>query len=354
MPSVTIPTPGRRILACALDWGIGHATRTSVLVRAWRDAGVGVTLAGNGRSLAFWRREFPDLPFRTLPDYAITYAPGPLLVPRLLMSLPRLASVRSAEYRLLRSWRNEFDAVVSDNRFGCVLKGKPSIFLTHQLHLAAPRPLARWEALGERLMGRLLAPFDEVWVPDHQEDGLSGKLGHPERVGAFPPLRWIGPLSRFRDAPAETSAWEGPWDLVALISGPEPSRTRFERALRQILTGVPGRHLLVRGMPHLPPATNPPSGGQGVFEASHLPTPDLAAALRGARRIVTRGGYSTLMDLEALGVLDSRCLLVPTPGQTEQEYLAEHLAGRRGLRWSSERGVRDAVEGHSSEHMRRD
>lgn len=286
-----------------------------------------MTLAGNGRSLAFWRKEFPGLPSRVLPDYAIRYAPGPLLLPSLLLSIPRLASVRSAEYRLVQSWRDDFDAVVSDNRFGCALRGKRSIFLTHQLHLAAPRRLEVGEPLAEWMMARLLAPFDEIWIPDHQRDGLSGKLGHPLRPERFPTLRWIGPLSRFSDTSDAPSPWSGPWDMLGLISGPEPSRTSFERDLRRALQRIPGRHLIVRGMPHLPLPPGP-SDATGMQEVPHLSTPDLAAALRGAGRIVTRGGYSTLMDLEQLGVLDGRCVLVPTPGQTEQEYLAAHLAGK--------------------------
>ncbi len=328
--------PGQRILVCALDWGLGHATRTGQLVRIWSERGARITLAGNGRSLALWTREFPDLPTRELPDYAITYAPGPLLVPRLLLSLPRLMRVRSAEATLVASWSREFDACLSDNRFGCRLPGKPSLFLTHQLHLAAPKRLEFGEALVERLMARLLRPFDRILVPDHPGNGLSGRLGHPLRPERFPPITWIGPLSRFTGHPPTPSAWNGPWDTLALVSGPEPARTGFEEALRRHLHNVPGRHLLVRGLPHLAPAP-PPTPGPGLHEAPHLDTPDLAAALRGATDIITRGGYSTLMDLEALGRLDHSVLLVPTPGQTEQEYLADHLGRVRGVRRTTQR-----------------
>jgi len=331
-----ISAPGHRILVCALDWGLGHATRTSQLVRHWRAEGAKVTLAGNGRSLAFWAREFPDLPRRELPDYAITYAPGPLLLPSLALAVPRLWSVRQAEAALVTSWRDDFDAVVSDNRFGCFLPGKPSWFLTHQLHLAAPRGLEWGEDLLERAMARALRPFDLVLIPDHPSQGLSGKLGHPAHPKRFPPLRWIGPLTRFEGLAGHPSAWAGPWDTLALLSGPEPARTRFERDIRTMLAGRPGRHLLVRGLPHLEIPAHPGTESD-LQEVPHLPTDDLAAALRGARSIITRGGYSTLMDLEALGKLDASCLLVPTPGQTEQEYLARHLEATRGVRWCTAR-----------------
>lgn len=294
-----------------------------------------MTLASNGSSLAFWKREFPDLPHRELPDYAISYAPGPFLLPKLLCSLPRLFRVRAAEHRLVGSWEGEFDVVVSDNRFGCCFAEKPSYFLTHQLHLAAPQRLAWGEGLGEKAMARLLAPFTEVWIPDREGLGLSGKLGHPRRPETFPPLRWIGPLSRFESPPAAESPWSGPWDVLVLVSGPEPARTGFKDNLRHLLGGLPGRHLVVQGLPHLP-TPGLPDATPGVHAAPHLPTPDLAAALRGAARIVTRGGYSTLMDLDALGILDKRCLLIPTPGQTEQEYLARHLEATRRVPWASQ------------------
>lgn len=336
MPSVDPLNPGPcRLLVCALDWGLGHATRSSVLVRRWVDQGVQVTLAGNGRSLAFWTREFPELPVRELPDYAVTYAPGILLLPRLAMDLPRLWKVRQAEAALVASWTGEFDAVFSDNRFGCFLPGKPSWFLTHQLHLAAPRTLEWCEDLGERLMARALRPFTEVLVPDTPAEGLSGKLGHPVHPERFPPIRWIGPLSRFQDLGPRESAWSGPWETLSLVSGPEPARTEFESDLVRLLRSRPGRHLLVQGLPHLPLA-KVPAPRDGVQTVPHLGTHDLAAAVKGARCVITRGGYSTLMDLEALKKLDASCLLVPTPGQTEQEYLARHLESQRGLRWGAD------------------
>ncbi|MCB9497763.1 MAG: hypothetical protein H6686_12825 [Fibrobacteria bacterium] len=340
-PEDGLPSPpGKRILVCALDWGLGHATRTARLVHHWEQSGPSIVLAGNGRSLAFWQSEFPHLAVRELPDYAIRYAPGALLVPRLLASLPRLAKVIRAEHRRIQDWSGEFDAVVSDNRFGCHFPGKRSWFLTHQVHLAAPGPLRALEPLGEQVMAHLLRAFDRILIPDHRdpEKALSGRLGHPVHPSLFPTLQWIGPLSRFENLPPCPSSWSGPWDGVGLISGPEPSRTSFEELLRQRWGRSPGKFLLVRGLPGLPGQSHPMEH-TGVQEVPHLGTTDLAASLRGAKEIVTRGGYSTLMDLEALGKLDASVLLVPTPGQTEQETLAVHLEATRGVRWTTERDL---------------
>lgn len=320
--------PGRRLLVCVLDWGLGHATRTSALVRAWTAAGSQVTLAGNGRSLAWLAARFPELPCRELPDYGVRYAPGPLLIPGLAASLPRLAAAIAEEARRVRAWAPEFDAVVSDNRYGARSPSLPSVLLTHQLRLAAPRGLGWGEDLGEWIVARLCRGFDSVWIPDADAPGYAGRLASPHRPDRFPPLRRIGPLSRFSGLPLEPNhPWSGPWETVALVSGPEPARSDFETSLRAELAARPGRHLLVRGRPDLPPAPEAP-GPEALCEVPHLPDSALAAALRGAARIVSRGGYSTVLDLAALGRLDGRAEFRPTPGQTEQEYLARHLRER--------------------------
>ena len=317
----------RRVLVCALDWGLGHVARTTPLVRELLSRGATVVLASNGRSADLWRREFPDLELRELPDYAVRYSPGPWLIPSLLFSLRRVRRAIREESLLLNSWRGEgFDLVLSDNRYGCAMPGVFSILLTHQLRLAAPAGLGWTEPLGERLMAWIAKPFSEIWIPDRAwGPTLSGRLGHPSKPGLFPPLRYLGPLSRFTTAVPDP-AWSGPWDTVGLISGPEPTRTRFEAALRDLFGRRPGRHLLVRGRPDLDATSVPHSGN--VVEVPHMDTALLAAALRGATEIVTRGGYSTVMDLDALGLLGPRCLFVPTPGQTEQESLVRDLASR--------------------------
>jgi hypothetical protein len=317
----------RRVLVCALDWGLGHVARTTPLVREFLRRGSQVVLASNGRSANFWRSEFPELELRELPDYGVRYAPGPWLVPGLVASLPRLSAAIGRESEQVRAWGGEgFDLVLSDNRYGCHIPGVRSILLTHQLHLAAPEGLRLAEGLGEFLMARLARPFAEIWIPDRERGAiLSGRLGHPAHPRRFPPLRYIGPLSRFADV-APDPVWAGPWHSVGLVSGPEPSRTAFEDLLRSRFQHREGRHLLVRGRPDLPLPSSP--GSEASVEVPHLPAAALVAAFAGAQRIISRGGYSTVMDLDALGLLGKRCLFCPTPGQTEQETLSHDLAAR--------------------------
>jgi len=311
--------PGQRILVCALDWGLGHATRTGQLVRVWRERGARITLAGNGRSLALWTREFPDLPTRELPDYAISYAPGPLLVPRLLLSLPRLMGVRSAEAAQVGSWSQEFDACLSDNRFGCRLPGKPSLFLTHQLHLAAPKGLEVGEALVERLMARLLRPFDRILVPDHPGNGLSGRLGHPLRPEQFPPISWIGPLSRFTDHPRTPSAWNGPWDTLALVSGPAPARTGSADAPASAGVSMPG------SIQYLRSKSTPATG----FVAPRAISPDRVSTVK-STFVVTYHGFPTAAKAAFQRAVDLWSYLVDSdvPISTAVRQIARGHSGR--------------------------
>jgi hypothetical protein len=188
-----------RALVCALDWGLGHVARTTPLVRELLSRGCDVVLASNGRSADWWKKEFPHLELRELPDYGVRYVSGPLLVPSLLLSLPRLLRTIREEAELVDSWsRGKFDLVLSDNRFGCAMRGVRSVFLSHQLRPAPPFGLGFAEDLGEGSMARLVRAFSEIWIPDRESGRiLSGRLGHPRKPSRFPPLRYLGPVSRF-------------------------------------------------------------------------------------------------------------------------------------------------------------
>jgi len=316
---IALPPAGTVAMVAALNWGMGHATRCVPLIRALQERGCRVILASDGAALDFWKRELPELECRTLPSWRIRYAPGPWLVPGLLAGLPRmLRAIRAERSHVRRLVEQEgIGWILSDNRYG-VRDGRiPSILMTHQLRLSLPRPFGFLESLTEFIMARLARRFDEVWIPDFAKaPGLSGKLGHPSRPSLFPSLRWIGPVTRME--PFETTRIL--WETVSVLSGPEPARSQFEAILRKGLRSLPGKHLIVRGRPDLPP-DHEVSGN--IEAVPHLPARELAKEMSECRVVITRGGYSTLMDLT---VLESRCLLVPTPGQTEQEYLGRVLS----------------------------
>ncbi|RYZ20649.1 MAG: glycosyl transferase family 28 [Chitinophagaceae bacterium] len=310
------PAPaGPRILVAPLDWGLGHATRCIPIIHRLRSRGTTVLLAGSGASGNVLREAFPDLPFHPLPGHEVRYSRGASgLVWKILQQLPQLARTVEAEHRWLRDFVQQqgIDAVISDNRYGLHHPALPTVFITHQLGIRTPLG-SMGNNLLRRYHYRLIGRFGACWVPDGAAPGLSGLLGHP---GTLPdiPTRYIGPLSRFQKTDAAPAQ-----DLVVLLSGPEPQRGIWEAQLLPQLTKYPGSVLLVRGLPQEKAMVT--TGN--LTSVGHLPAPELQAAVADARIVVARCGYSTVMDLAALG---QKSILVPTPGQTEQEYLARHLS----------------------------
>jgi hypothetical protein len=243
-------------------------------------------------------------------------------LPAIARQIPRLLFGIFREHRQLqRIIRKEgIDAVISDNRFGLWSKHTWSVYITHQLMIKAPNGLKWAEPLLHRAHGWFISRYRECWIPDFPGPlNLSGNLSHQYALpvnGSF-----IGPLSRFEKTTADTkSVADGPRWLF-LISGPEPQRTLFENIIRRELEhGFDGEAVILLGLPGNDPATE---SIPGVKIFPHLPDPELRELIRSAGTIICRPGYSTLMDLATLG---RTALLVPTPGQTEQEYLARHAA----------------------------
>ncbi len=312
------PPGGGRVLVGALDWGLGHAARSCALVRRYHDREWRVLLASAGAAGRLLRAEFPELPYYDLPAYAVRY-PGRNMYLNIARQLPQLLGAAYREYRWLRRFcrRESLDLIISDSRFGLRHPAIPSVLLTHQtepiLHpVAASLALPVYRAV--------LRQFSAVWVPDYRgPERLSGRLSDPTH---YRQVRYIGPLSRF-SAYAERTTPPAAWDSVTLLSGPEPQRTRLEAELLPQLQAAAGRHLLIRGVPGSTPPPVPTGGGLHILPFCY--GEELAATLAAARLVICRSGYSTLLDLRALG---KPALLIPTPGQTEQEYLAGRAAGQ--------------------------
>lgn len=353
-----------RVLVCPLDWGLGHATRCIPLVRALLRCGHEVLIGASGGGLNLLRGEFPGLEVFDFPGYPIRYSRrAATLLPVLLAQLPGLARGMLSERRTLDRIvaSRGVDRVISDGRYGVRSRRVPTVFVTHQLFIRPPWPFpgrALAEGVLLALNRRLLAGFREIWVPDFPgAPNLSGALSHRAdrgrrghrdagegfpgggRDAGTPRVRYLGPLSRFQ--PVDRAWREGPAaaapegdgaarvDVLASVSGPEPQRSRFEAALRRALEGLPGTRVLVRGLPGAPGADRegraPVAGG--LTEFAHLDGPSLQALFASASLVVARSGYTTLMEMAGLGL--RRVVLVPTPGQPEQEYLAEHLDAAR-------------------------
>lgn len=308
---------GARILITPLDWGLGHATRCVPIIERLLALDARPIIGADKAPLALLRDAFPQLPHVQVPGVEVRYAKGRSQAWAMATQFPAmLRSVRQEHQQFLQLRRSlQLDGVISDQRFGMHGADLPSVIITHQVFPFTP--LA--QGVLRRINLRSIARFDHCWIPDHAEaPGLAGELSHGRDVP--PNARYIGPISRL-DAKNAVPP-DQHYRVVCVISGPEPQRTLLEEALMRQLPTVPGKHLLILGKPHAPEDVIIAN----VRRVSHLNGPALTGALLDADLVVSRTGYTTLMDLVHLGL---NALLIPTPGQAEQEYLGKLHAGTR-------------------------
>ena len=357
-------THSSRVLVAPLNWGLGHATRCVPIIRELLRRKCEVVIAADGYPLRFLRQEFPHLEWVEFEGLKVEYSKGQSQVGAMLRQLSSFLRDIWREHKELKKIveRYEIDVVVSDNRFGLWCKGVHSVYVTHQLMVKMPRGL-KWMERPVWLFHRwFIGHYDECWVPDLEgEDNLSGDLSH--KYPLLKNTRFIGPLSRFS---AEGIEWEDVrveaealdlkprYDVVAVLSGPEPHRTNLEREITDNRLQITDNRLqiVVNSQQTLTPSEQssrpPKTGGQykivnsqqsllivqglpaddlrlaehrdGVDYIPHLPTKLLQWYMQEAEEIVCRSGYSSIMDLYTIG---RKAHLIPTPGQTEQIYLAE-------------------------------
>lgn len=315
-----------KVLVAPLDWGLGHATRCAPVVREFLEKGCDVEIAVTKGNAAILREMFPDVRQRLAPSYNIVYPKhGYNMAFWLLKNSAHLNAVMRAEHHYAEEMveRHGYDILVSDNRFAFRSRKAKSVYMTHQCRIAFPKMLRMFEAFGAAWHASVMSRFDEVWVPDVPEfPGYAGKLSH---VDSCPrPLKFVGPLSRFSMlsdlVPASPQSAAKDLDVVAVVSGVEPARSRFESRLRSVLSQIPGKHVVILGKP----ASSQKTWTEGnVTFYNHLPTREFAEVISRAGWVISRGGYSTVMDMALLG---ARCIFVPTPGQYEQVVLAADLS----------------------------
>ena len=306
-----------RILYFILNWGLGHATRSIPIIRALRENGHEVILVSTGRSLLLLCSEFPDCRSFDLPDYGVTYSRYAwALLPHLLGQMPRIFLRLFLEHRATGKLVRDFcpDLIISDNRYGCYSKSIPSFFIIHQLRFQLPAGL-QWSSFISEWFNRMyFRHYEKVLVPDEPtQPNLSGNLSHSGRIARHQKLIFTGLLASVSASGAQINP---DIDVLFLISGPEPSRTQLERRIREQAVGLGGKKVLVLGKPGDPTVEEPAESDIRVY--SHLERSDLGNMLQRAKLVVCNAGYSTMMELTALR---KPAILVPTPGQTEQEYL---------------------------------
>lgn len=306
------------ILISPLDWGLGHASRCVQIIRILIDKGHKVSIAGSGRSLEMLKAEFPHLDFYHLPSFSPKYASSRYLVLTLLFQLPAFFKEFLLEnIRLKRLLKvQDFDIIISDNRYGFRNAKKKCILITHQLMLKMPRGFGWAEWLVHLFVNILLKPFDSIWIPDFKEGfTLSGDLSHKYAIPSH--AFFVGPLSRFENN--ANLAVEKTIDVLVILSGAEPQRSIFESSILKQLLELPYKSVIIAGKPE---SLSKAIVGNNIEIISFLTSNELLALINESKVVVCRSGYSSIMDLSILG---AKVILIPTPGQTEQEYLASRL-----------------------------
>ncbi|MCE5330732.1 MAG: hypothetical protein LLF95_01165 [Bacteroidales bacterium] len=305
-----------KILLCPLNWGLGHATRCVPIIRELVADGHEVVIAADGFPLEFLHQQFPNLRLIEVSSYAVRYSSGKTQVLAMLWNLPNIfAGIRKEHSWLKKLLKNEhFDQVISDNRFGLWNKKTHCIYITHQLMVKMPLMLKILEPLIWLIHRVVILRYNECWIPDTEgKENLSGDLSHKYPLPRN--AEFIGPLSRFRDF--ESKNIDDTYEAVAVLSGVEPQRSIFEHELMRRFQHSGQKMLIVCGQPT---AKKRSYHVGDVTLVSHLHDEELAPILKGAKKIISRSGYSSIMDLEALNCL-GKTELIPIPGQTEQEYL---------------------------------
>lgn len=306
----------KKILIAPLDWGLGHATRCIVLIQFLQQSGCAVTVAASGKVRKLLENEFAGITFLNLPGYEISYSKNKrYLALKILLQIPKILKI----IRFERNWLEEtqrtynFDAVISDNRYGLYTTTATSIFITHQLCIQTN--IAWLDKLLQRYNYRFINRYNECWIPDLNGTlNIAGALSHPQKLPAVP-AKYIGPLSRLKKTNAATINYK--W--IVIISGPEPQRSIFENKIFEMAAGTSDKLVIVRG---LPGETEQKAAPLNCTVFNHLNTNQMQEAIQQSEFVLSRCGYTTVMEVLSL---QKKSVFIPTPGQTEQEYLARHL-----------------------------
>lgn len=298
----------KRILIAPLDWGLGHASRCIPIARELEQEGFEVIFAASGRPLDLLMGEFPNRDFIKLESYNIQYPKNGnmawIMISQSLKIWKGIRKEKKALNQIIEDYN--IDGVISDNRFGLYSKKVPCVFITHQLNIQSPL-FSQWI---QNINFKYIEKYNACWIPDSKEHLLSGDLTRSNLPQVD--CHFVGSLSRFEPMQKTKDL-----DILAVISGPEPQRTIFENILKKQLLASKKKAILVLGKTE----DNSEECIENLKIVSHLKSTELNQAMVNANLVISRSGYSTVMDVAKL---NKKAVFVPTPGQTEQLYLAKY------------------------------
>jgi len=308
----------KTILICPLNWGLGHATRMIPIINDAISQGHSVIIGSDGDALLLLQKQFPNHRTIELPQLKIKYGTGFFSAFQFLISVPKILAWIKKDNKKLQGIVDEYkiDLIISDNRWGLWNNAVKSVFVTHQLMVKMPKPFSFLEKIGYKLQQRYIKHFDKIWIPDFADktQNLSGDLSHkyiPQK-----PIKYIGILSQFSKLEHQSSF---KYDIAVILSGPEPHRSILEKMLLEKIETLQVKAIVIGGK-----LNNQKS--MITKNVSYIPfanTEELQTIYSQSKHIICRSGYTSLMDLITIG---KSAIIIPTPSQTEQEYLAKYLS----------------------------
>ena len=304
-------------LIAPLNWGLGHATRCVPIIRYLMDKKIRVVIASDGEALAYLKKEFPTLNYEVLPSYNVEYTPDNRFISNMFRQLPKFIKAYLDEKACIDDIirKHNISKIISDNRYGCHHKDTKNILITHQLRPNFTGVLSYLNWPIEQILRLIFDNFNMVWVPDDESSNLTGALSSLPIADK----KYIGILSRFEKPESHLITNE----ILVILSGVEPQRSILEEKIIEQLKCLQLTSVIVSGIDEDNKIENINSY---ITKYQRLDTKALSILISESKYIICRSGYSSIMDLAVLG---KKALLIPTPGQTEQEYLALKLMNEK-------------------------
>jgi len=297
----------QKVLISPLNWGMGHVARSIAIIQQLIDQQNQVFVACDADQQMVYETYFSQLHFISHRPYPFQFSGKGKWAWDLYQQRKKLLARFAEENKEVTAYIFEFqiDVVISDHRYGFFSTTKPSIFITHQLHL----PLKWFQKPMQYIHQKLIQNFSSVWVLDDENSSLAGKLS--EKI-KHKDLHYIGWNSRFQLSCNESKVC----DNLYLVSGPLPYSQDFLNECIEMAKMQFGNNVCI-----YPKGLSIPSNvPENLICFSSNDWNLLDSYIRGAKFIISRAGYSTLMDLK---FLNANSRLIPTPGQTEQLYLVQ-------------------------------
>lgn len=315
------------VLISAMGWGLGHVTRDMPIVDELLRHGHKVTINAKGRALELMKKEYAQCDFIDFDCYPEFQPSNNLFVVGFLLNIPKLLKAIKTEHRALDFWlkQKKYDLIISDNRFGMYSRKVPSFFITHQLRVHSPFFSKFAARVSDWFMSKNIRNFCRVIIPDNHPGfgSLAGKLCISKNKNTIKKLYYAGLLASVNKKDVKQDI-----DYLITISGPGPQRAKLAKLMLSQVTKLDGKKVVLLGKPEDNKAFYL---DKDTFVRSHAPREEMRELMNRAKFIISRSGYTTVMELAELE--KKKGIFIPTPGQTEQVYLSDYYS-RRGWFYS--------------------